>query len=417
MDKTVIELFAGVGGFRVGLNNITTIKKSGNASESNSWNFVFANQWEPSSKIQYAFNCYQERFGKSENHSNENIVNIKPENIPDHNLLVGGFPCQDYSVARGISGEKGIDGEKGNLWFAIVNIIKKKRPAFVLLENVDRLLKSPSTQKGRDFAIILRTLNDNGYSVEWRVINAAEYGFAQKRRRTFIFAFHKSTKYYSKDINNNVRRYIHDNGFFQKQFPVDNIDEFKILETEIGKNKFKSIDELYTSFKFNFENSGIMHNGKIATLKVKPLCNKHIRLKDVLEKKDIDAKFFLNNEQIEKIKKMKDAKKIVRLKPNKEEYIFAEGKIAFPDNLLAPARTMLTSEATINRTSHVIEDIKTKKYRFLTPEEAEKINGFPKNWTNFEMSDRKRYFMMGNALVVGLITKMGITLEEIFENE
>ena len=89
----------------------------------------------------------------------------------------------------------------------------------------------------------------------------------------------------------------------------------------------------------------------------------------------------------------------------------------FPDNLDSPARTMLTSESGTSRMTHVIEDIKTKKLRLLTPKECERINGFPDNWTDTGMSDKRRYFMMGNALVVGIVARIGKEIEKIIEKE
>ena len=195
MKKTVVELFAGVGGFRVGLNNIKGFDESGKAIEDGDWDFVWANQWEPATKEQHAYDCYATRFGKEES-SNEDISTVDKKKIPDHTLLVGGFPCQDYSVARSLSQEKGIEGKKGVLWWQINDILKAKQPKFVLLENVDRLLKAPSKQRGQAFGIMLRCFTDNVYGVQWKVINAADYGHPQRRRRTFIFAFHKSTQYY-----------------------------------------------------------------------------------------------------------------------------------------------------------------------------------------------------------------------------
>ena len=190
MDKTVVELFAGVGGFRCGFNQV---EFDGNkVTEKNNWNFVWANQWEPSTKTQAAFDCYTERFGEDVCLC-QDIEEVDKTVIPDHTVLVGGFPCQDYSVARSKYKEKGIEGKKGVLWWEIAEVLETKQPPFVLLENVDRLLRSPSTQRGRDFGIMLRTFLDNGYAVEWRVITAAEYGFPQQRRSVFIFAYHEST--------------------------------------------------------------------------------------------------------------------------------------------------------------------------------------------------------------------------------
>lgn len=120
MKLIVVELFAGVGGFRVGLNNITKINSKNRAIENGKWKFIWANQFEPSTKAQYAFECYVTRFGK-ENTSNEDINKVKKTLIPKHSLLVGGFPCQDYSVARTLSNEKGIEGKKES-YFGILEI-------------------------------------------------------------------------------------------------------------------------------------------------------------------------------------------------------------------------------------------------------------------------------------------------------
>ena len=174
VSNTVAELFAGVGGFRLGLD------KSG-------WKTIFANQWEPGKKSQWAFDCYNSHFPDSLN-LNVDVATVSSTDIPAHELLVGGFPCQDYSVASTLVNSKGIQGKKGVLWWEIYRIASDKKPRFILLENVDRLLKSPASQRGRDFAIILSCFASLGYAVEWRVINGADYGFPQKRRRVYIFA-------------------------------------------------------------------------------------------------------------------------------------------------------------------------------------------------------------------------------------
>ena len=241
MKKTVIELFAGVGGFRVGLNKISSFDDNGLAIEKGNWDFVWANQWEPSTKAQPAFNCYVTRFGKNKNHVNEDISKVDKNIIPEHTLLVGGFPCQDYSVARGLSGEKGIQGKKGVLWWQIYEILEIKKPPFILLENVDRLLKSPSKQRGRDFGIMLRGLNDLGYAVEWRVINAADYNMPQRRRRVFIFAFHQNTNYYKNISKISHKEIIYNKGLFSSVFKIKSDFQSHLKDTEINMNSFKDI--------------------------------------------------------------------------------------------------------------------------------------------------------------------------------
>lgn len=411
MEKTVVELFAGVGGFRCGLNKVEL--KNDKVKENGNWKFVWANQWEPSTKTQDAFDCYSKRFG-SEDVSNVDIFEVNKKEIPNHTLLVGGFPCQDYSVAQTLSNSKGIEGKKGVLWWAIADVLKTKKPPFVFLENVDRLLLSPASQRGRDFGIILRSFYDNGYAVEWRVINAGEYGFQQKRRRTYIIAYHKTTNYYKEMKKINMKDIVLTNGIFAKQFPT----KLEILDSNMTNiSNYKDLVDISDNFKNQFYNSGVMFNGEVFTAKLESDCNEVFALRKIRETKDVDEKYFLSEDKIEKFRYLKGYKRIPRIKPNGETYMYSEGAMSFPDNLDLPARTMLTSESGVSRTTHVIEDYKTNKLRLLTPLECERINGFPDTWTNTGMTDKKRYFMMGNALVVGVVEKIGIELEKIIEKE
>ena len=413
MKKTVVELFAGVGGFRCGLNKV--MLTDGIVKENGNWNFVWANQWEPSTKTQDAFNCYIKRFG-DDNASNIDIFKVNKKEIPDHTLLVGGFPCQDYSVAQTLSNSKGIEGKKGVLWWAIADVLKTKRPPFVLLENVDRLLLSPAKQRGRDFGVILRTFMDNGYAVQWRVINAGEYGLPQKRRRIFIFAYHKTTNYYKSLTKTNLHDIIFNEGIFAKQFPIKN-EELNYSTADLSKKSYDNLVEISNKFKAQFYNAGIMLNGKVYSSKVEKDCTDIYPLKNIILKDKVDDKYFLNEETLEKFKYLKGTKRIPRIKPNGESYMYTEGAMPCPDNLEAPARTMLTSEGGISRTTHIVEDYITKKIRLLTPLECERINGFPDNWTNTGMTDKRRNFMMGNALVVGIIERLGNEIELIIEKE
>lgn len=397
MEIKVVELFAGVGGFRVGLEKA-----------SNKFNTIWANQWEPSRKSQYAYECYVKHFGE-DSCVNEDIAIAKKE-VPQHNLLVGGFPCQDYSVAA--TGAKGIEGKKGVLWWEIRDIIESKKPNYVLLENVDRLLKSPAKQRGRDFGIILKSLNDLGYIVEWRVLNAAEYGFVQRRRRVFIFAVRENLKY-SKAIKKDSKEMIlNETGFFADIFPAENID-YKRKEI-FSLAEYKDLVDVTKNFNTKFWNSGICINGKGFTQEViaKEIKSKNLRC--IIEKGEVDSKYFLSENQEKKFNYLRGAKKLERTKPNGESYLYAEGGMAPYDSLDLPARTMLTSEGSINRSTHIVKDVKSEKLRLLTPIECERINGFPDNWTgNKIMPEKFRYFCMGNALVVGLIEIMGKKIEKI----
>lgn len=402
MDKTVVELFAGVGGFRVGLESATKDFKT-----------VWANQWEPSRVVQHAFNCYKNHFeqhGGVNEYSNQDISKVNVDNIPQHTLLVGGFPCQDYSVAS--TGAKGIQGKKGVLWWEIERIIKAKSPSFVLLENVDRLLKSPTNQRGRDFGIMLKSFTDNGYNVEWRVINAADYGFQQKRRRIFIFASRINTTY-SSIFHNSSSEVIAKLGLFAQAFPIDSNLTIKKHEL-VGE-----LLDISNDYKYQFGNTGYMHNGTVYDCKTTPnslLVDKQLTLRDMLEP-NVSQNYYLSEQEFTDWEYLKGAKCIDRVSKSGHEYKFREGAIPFPDNLDIPARTMLTSERSKNRSSHIVRDPQTNKLRKLTPIECEQINGFPADWTNTGMPESFRYFCMGNALVVNLITRMGIVLDKIIGEE
>lgn len=395
----VIELFAGVGGFRRGLEQ----------ANPSLFDVVWGNQWEPSRKAQDAFDCYARNFQKGI-HCNEDIATVTEDTFQQMapNMVVGGFPCQDYSVARTLSGEQGIQGKKGVLFWEIKRVIESTHPKYVLLENVDRLLKSPSSQRGRDFAVMLATFRDLDYSVEWRVINAAEYGFAQRRRRVFIFAYKNGIPFEENQRELEDSKIVFEDGFFAKSFPV---------KTEPYKNRIctdilpQDIVEISDKYSLTFHTAGIMRNGGIYTAHVDPVLKKPTPLKEILIDEDlVKDKFYLTPEEEEKFRYLRGPKKIERTSADGHKYSFSEGGMSPTDELDKPGRTMLTSEGSTNRSTHIVE-VNGKK-RFLTPLECERLNGFPDNWTA-GMSDRMRYFCMGNALVVGLIEIMGKRIEEI----
>ena len=404
MQKTICELFAGVGGFRLGFDRL----ESG-------WETTWFSQWEPGARTQWAHDCYVQHFGDSfdlnnEFHTGEDISTMDKQAIPNHTLLVGGFPCQDYSVAHTLSSSHGIEGKKGVLWWQIRDTIIAKKPPFCIFENVDRLLKSPAKQRGRDFGVILACLAKEGYSVEWRVVNAAQYGAAQRRRRTFIFAYRNDTIYGQKMADISADMIIKDGGLMAKAFPIQ--DMGRITETVIGGD----IVDVSDNFAFAFETAGYMCKGRIYTAKVTEQEEEPITLGKILQT-TVDDKFYITNEKMPKWTYLKGAKKIPRKSADGHEYTFSEGPIAFPDPWDRPGRTMLTSESTLNRSTHVVSDLETGRLRLLTPVEAERLQGFDDEWTNTGMPDRMRYFCMGNALVVPMITRMGRVLDTIIAEE
>jgi DNA (cytosine-5)-methyltransferase 1 len=396
----VIELFAGVGGFRLGLER------------TKGFEVVWGNQWEPSKKAQDAFDCYARNFAGRGLHSNEDIAAVDEKMLMDLNpdIIVGGFPCQDYSVARSLSGEKGIQGKKGVLFWEIIRLATETKPKYILLENVDRLLKSPSKQRGRDFSIMLASFRDLGYSVEWRVINAAEYGQAQRRRRIFIFAVRNDIQFIRNKADLEDTTMLRTEGFFAKAFPVLDVEAKKFHGFKFSED----IVDISDNFSKTYYNSGIMRENRVYSEELTPIIEEPVTLEQILQS-GVDEKYYLSETAIEKFEYLKGPKKIKRTAASGHEYIFSEGGMSFPEPIDKPGRTMLTSEGTVNRSSHVVRDPETNRIRILTPVECERLNGFPDHWTE-GMSDRMRYFCMGNALVVGLIERMGKRILEV-ENE
>ena len=405
MEKTMCELFAGVGGFRLGLDRLNS-----------GWETVWFSQWEPGARTQWAYECYIKHYGDSldmrgESHTGDDINTVDKETIPDHTLLVGGFPCQDYSVAHTLASAKGIEGKKGVLWWQIRDTLIAKKPPFCLLENVDRLLKSPASQRGRDFGMILACLAELGYSAQWRVINAAQYGAAQRRRRTFIFAYRNDTVYGQTVASAAPEHVIGKEGLMAKAFPI--ADQGEMHCTELA---FNDLVEVSDHFAFPFENAGYMHEGKVFTVSVTEEEIPPIPLKDILVQAE-DEKYFLANEKLAKWVFLKGSKKILRTSSSGYSYVFSEGPVTFPDPWTKPGRTMLTSESTLNRSTHIVADPGNGMLRVLTPVEAERLQGFDDDWTNTGMPDRMRYFCMGNALVVPMITRIGKILDDVIANE
>ena len=400
MSLKVVELFAGVGGFRLGL-------------EKSAFEVIWSNQWEPSTKKQHASMVYEARFG-NKGHSNKDIALVAIDEIPDHDLLCGGFPCQDYSVATTLNNSKGLKGKKGVLWWSIHRILeekKNKRPKYLFLENVDRLLKSPGTQRGRDFAVMLQSLNELGYAIEWRVVNAADYGMPQKRRRVFFLGYHRSSQLYKKVKIIEKLDWILDQGTIAHSFPIHHTEEFY---------KFKLEGDLvHITNNFNikggsspFMNTGIMVDGKVCTANTEAdYEGRRILLGDILQKGRIEKEFLINKSDIHKWEYLKGSKKEERISKTGHHYNYSEGGMIFPDSLDSPSRTIITGEGgpSASRFKHVV---KTKNgLRRLTPVELERLNMFPDGHTKHpNVTNAKRAFFMGNALVVGIVDRVGRSL-------
>ena len=424
----VAELFAGVGGFRLGLEGISASRSpDGRARRGAGFEVVWSNQWEPATKAQHASDCYVHRFG-DEGHSNENISTVvdglvagERNDVPDFDVLVGGFPCQDYSVAKVLSQAAGISGKKGVLWWEIFRLLEERRPKHLILENVDRLLKSPADQRGRDFAVMLWCLQSLGYAVEWRVINAADHGFPQRRRRVFIVG-HRMDEV---DIGDQTQWLLRD-GVLARAFPLLNKDapeETLRLDSYIRTPRHDLQDELAEiseSFgvgakRSAFLTAGVMWKGEVWTIAARPKRKRATPLGDILlPAKDVPESFYIPEGQLDRWRYLKNGKKEPRTGRDGFTYFYNEGPVAFPEPLDQPSRTILTGEggSSPSRFKHVVKQGR-RDHRRLTPVELELLNGFPAGWTDTGMSDGKRAFMMGNALVVGVVNRIGKALASI----
>lgn len=420
----ILELFAGVGGFRIGFEN----------SNKELFKTKWSNQWEPAKKSQDAFEVYDYHFPDSMN-LNENVEELPDEVFEsmDADIIVGGFPCQDYSVARSKKNEMGIQGKKGVLFWEIIRAVTLINPKYLVLENVDRLLKAPSKQRGRDFAIMLSAFNKLNYSVEWRVINAAHYGRSQRRRRVFFFVYRNDTDF-AKKIDHEFEvaesqllfdsqlydEYIFKKGLFARQFPIEQEPVKNRRATYELSNDIVDISDNFTGTVWN---TGIMRHGRYFTIDTVPTMEEEpIPLGEILvDEEDVPENYFITDEKkLEKFKYLRGSKKIERISADGHSYIYSEGSMAPTDDLTLPGRTMLTSEGTMNRSTHFLHV--NGRYRLITPIEAERLQDFPDDWTKYkklstgevvEVPDRMRMFFMGNALVTGIVKRIADELQNI----
>ena len=406
----VVELFAGVGGFRIGLEGA-----------SDAYETIWNNQWEPSTTHQDASIVYKARFS-AKGHSNKDINLVKTTEIPDHDLLVGGFPCQDYSVAATLSRSGGIEGKKGVLWWQIYRILNEKgdkRPKYIFFENVDRLLNSPATQRGRDFAIILASLADLGYVVEWRIINAADYGMPQRRRRTYIVGYLKDSVVAQKVEE--MKDWVLYDGVLAQAFPFkaknNQVSEFDIEGTipEVSANFNK--EKKYSPFG----NAGLMKDRHVYSVDADPVYDGPIQTlgDNIVDEDFVPEEFFISDAELKKWEYEKGPKKIDRVSKQGFAYVFSEGGMAFPDYLDKPSRTMITGEggSSPSRFKHVVQT-PSGRYRRLIPIELERLNMFPDNHTYHpDVSDGRRAFLMGNALVCGVVQEIGKSLYRFIYDE
>lgn len=313
----------------------------------------------------YAIQIYNSHF----NHKNYgDATTINTNDLPNFDLLVGGFPCQAFSVA---GKRKGFDDTRGTLFFEIARILRDKRPRYLVLENVKGLLSHDS---GKTFQTILGVLSDLGYTVEWQVLNSKNFGVPQNRERVFIIGYIRGE-----------RR--------PKVFPIRRITEQTL--NFLGGAETKRWLEDDKSFSRNFPQGSRVYgvDGISATLasnagglgaKTGLYCiNTRSRTDEIYYEKSPTITASMHKEMLKVA--------IPVLTPDRENKR-QNGRRFKEDG--EPAFTLTGQD------KHGIYD--GYRIRRLTPIECERLQGFPDNWTG-GLSDTQRYKCLGNAVTVNVI--------------
>jgi DNA (cytosine-5)-methyltransferase 1 len=240
-------------------------------------------------------------------------------------------------------------------------------------------------------------------------VNAADYGFPQRRRRVFLIARHVGDE--PEPSWAGPTACLYSDGVFARGLRVEAPPDAFLDAPDVKLDG--DLAELTRTFGIGqvttqFRDAGVMWKRQVWTRPVSPLHDGERRvLGDVLQAtSEVPHEYFIPEEQVSRWEYLKGAKDVPRVAKNGHRYLYSEGGISFPDPLDKPSRTILTGEGgvTPSRFKHVIQT-EDERLRRLTPIELERLNGFPDDWTNTGMSDARRAFTMGNALVVGLVAR------------
>lgn len=425
----ILELFAGVGGFRHGFEQANSALAQPTCPRP--FEVVWANQWEPSCKRQHAASVYEARWGHAPVNRSLFDVLDDPEEMSRIDalaptMLVGGFPCQDYSVAN--TRAAGLAGAKGALWWAIHRLLAERIDAglpieSLVLENVDRLISSPTGVRGRDFAVILASLQGLGYGVAWQVVNSGDYGYAQRRKRVFIVAVHQCTPAWREWLSGSSApdQWLVADSPLARAFPVKQAG--RLLRCDVGCDA-QLAEATYAPSargKSRFASAGVCIGGTAWTIATKaatvadftPYVGRPtaMTLGDVVAgTSDVPQQFYLSDQEVERWRVAKGSRSATRVKADGFAYVYSEGAMPFPDALDKPSRTIITSEGgtAAARTKHVVPG-PDGRLRRLTPDELDVLNGLPRGFTAVGgVSDVQRAFLMGNALVTGIVARIAV---------
>ena len=410
-----LSLFSGIGGFELGIQQ---------AYENIGYSEI----------DKYAIQIYEKHFPEHKNYGD--ITKIDADNLPDFDFLCGGFPCQSFSIA---GKRKGFEDTRGTLFFDIARILKAKRPRLLLLENVKGLL---SHDNGNTFKIIISTLDELGYDLQWQVLNSKNHGVPQNRERVFIvghlrgtprpkvFPFGESgglsdtgngqgtTKSgISPAITSNYKRGVHSGGEAYVTKEVAETLQYKGLCDKLGvyastqeENAIKILQELQTEIGTEaFAEWGF---GVLDSLQPKEVLQSILH-GDSVRPEASQTESTMDDGSLPRKKDM----------PESELLLLWESK-----NRCSPQEPRLERQfiAELSKgLSQLPQSDTSWSIRRLTPKEAERLQGFPDGWTALgyekincgeknckydynlvEISDTQRYKCLGNAVTVNVIREI-----------
>jgi DNA (cytosine-5)-methyltransferase 1 len=347
-----IELFAGIGGFRIACENLK-IKT------------IWANDLDKKAAKVYSGNWNDGSFNLGD-------IWTLIDKVPRHDLLTGGFPCQPFSSA---GKKQGLRDPRGTLFQAIIEIIKKNEPKYFVLENVKRLL---SMENGQHFATIIEALSSLGYLVEWRLLNALDFGLPQNRERIIIIG--------TKSLDN-IFSYL-----------LSNNDTNNITEKTFNKLSYHNTWMDITKHNKYFKNWGLAFNGKFISedISIFSAAMRSVKLIEILEDNVHDSFFF----QEDTLNRIKNSIKVDRYY-NGVQIIYNQsggarmGYTIFGTGGIAPT---LTSSSSRHYERYLVGD----KFRRLTNVEYARIQGFPDKHCNF-VTPYDQYKLYGNAVPPPLV--------------
>ena len=416
------SLFSGIGGFELGILqayvDISRIKEreiQGKDVESMS---------NPSSKDgnrgeqcplcvgysevdKYAIQIYEKHF----NHKNYgDITKIKAEELPDFELLCGGFPCQAFSIA---GKRKGFEDTRGTLFFDIARLLSVKQPRLLLLENVKGLL---SHEKGRTFSTILATLDGLGYDLQWQVLNSKNFGVPQNRERVFIIGHLRGTS--RPEVFPITQS---SQGNLKYSGGVISAREQWLKDGKTNSRNFSQGQRIYSTEGISQTLAGNAggQGGKTGLYQISNASKREFGFKDISpallgrdykEPKIVKQPFVAPVLTPDRLNKRQNGRRIkedgepsftLTSQDKHGVMIGSTQKNAAIMKEISPALT----EAMGKGGGHVPMQLKDAKIRRLTPTECERLQGFPDGWTE-GVSDTQRYKTLGNAVTVNVIKEI-----------